>query len=112
MNRFDEIKDLLIRASEATSMFYHVCSYSENDVEQFWPSMKLYTKSGVLFFTDNTRKFAIIRYQIPGWNPRTDLRIIEEICNGDNFIWCESDKEDDEYCYTISLKNKFDSNMK
>ena len=55
MNRFDEIKDLLIRASEATSMFYHVRSYGDNDVEQFWPSMKLYTKSGVLFFTDNTR---------------------------------------------------------
>ena len=104
MKRLEELMDLLIKASESTSMYYHAYSFSENKPEEFWPSMKLYTKSGILFFTDKTRKFAIIRHQIPDWDIRRDMPLMEQICNGDNFIWCESDKEDDEYVYTISLK--------
>jgi len=107
MNRLEELRELLIRASQSTSMYYHAHEFSDNEVDEFWPSMKLYTKSGVLFFTDKTRKFAIIRHKIPGWDLRIDMPLIEQICNGDNFIWCESDKEDDEYVYTISLKFKF-----
>ena len=107
MNRLEELKELLIRASQSTSMYYHAHEFSDNEADEFWPSIKLYTKSGFLFFIDKTRKFTIIRHQIPGWNPRIDMPLLEQICNGDNFIWCESDKEEDEYVYTISLKNKF-----
>ena len=107
MERFGELKNILVKASDSTSMFYHNPSYGEKKTDEYWPSMKLYTKSGILFFTDKTRHFNIIKYQIPSWNSSRDLSIIKKICNGENFIWCEADHADDEYVYTISLIHEF-----
>lgn len=107
--RKDELLDYLIKASESTSMYYHA---HKNDSDEYWPSFKLYTKSGILFFTSNNRMFDLVKVPIDEWKPHRDLKILEEICNGDNFIMCESHKDNDEYCYTISLKNKLNSNEK
>lgn len=107
--RKDELLDYLIKASESTSMYYH--AHKDNS-DEYWPSFKLYTKSGVLFFTSNNRMFDIVKVSINEWKPHRDLNLLEEICNGDNFIMCESHEDNGEYCYTISLKNKFNSNEK
>ena len=107
MSRKEELKKILIDVSDSTSIYFHQYSFSVDEEDKFLPSMKLYSTSGIIFYVGKTRKFPIVRLQIPSWNPKVDLEILEEICNGENFIWCESDKEDDEYVYTISLKRKF-----
>ena len=108
-DRKEELLEYLIKASETTSMYYH--TYSD-DKHEYWPSFKLYVKSGILFMTNKTRMFDIIKVPIQEWKPHRDIKLLEEICNGDNFIWCESHEDNGEYCYTISLKNKFNSNKK
>ena len=45
--------------------------------------------------------FDIVKVSINGWKPHRDMKLLEEICNGDNFIMCESHENNCEYCYTI-----------
>lgn len=103
-HRKNELIEYLKKASQSTSMFYHIISEDKNE---YWPSFKLYIKSGILFFTSNNRMFDIVRVHIEEWDIQRDLKLLEEICNGEHFIWCESHEDNGEYCYTISLKNKF-----
>lgn len=35
LTRINELKNLLIRASESISIYYHIHTFSENEVEEF-----------------------------------------------------------------------------
>lgn len=99
--RKDELLNYLIRASENTSIYYCV-AYDENE-KKYWPSFKLYAKTGVIFYTEKSRMLDIIKLKISYWDPTRDISLIEEICQNNNFIMCESHHEEG-FCFTITLK--------
>ena len=97
--RKHELEEYILKGCESSSMYYSL------EVEnKYYPTIKLYSKSGKLIFTSKDRKFNTIILRIYDWDMERDLPIIEEICKSNKYIWCESDKEDDQYCYTIMMK--------
>lgn len=97
-SRKEEISNYILEALNHSSMYY-------KSNEKYWPSIKLFSKSGVLFYTSKDRKFNIVTFKIPSWDFKSDMKIILELLNSNNLVGCESEKNKNEYCYTISLKN-------
>lgn len=66
------------------------------------PCIKIFSQTGEVYFISKDRHLAIIKQQIPNWNPKTDISIIESFNNDDHFRVCEGEKHEDKY-YTYSV---------
>lgn len=75
-DRKEELLDYLIKASETTSMYYHA---RKDGSDEYWPSFKLYVKSGILFMTSKTRMFDIVKVPNQEWKPHRDMKLLEEM---------------------------------
>lgn len=63
--------------------------------------IKLYSFTGKVFYVTNDRHISIVNTVIDNYIKDTDFPLIQEICDEEEFIFCESDKENNEYTYTI-----------
>lgn len=96
--RFVELLDFIMMSLNSTSMYYYIGS-----PEQYWPSIKLYSTNGIIFYTSKDRMFDIVKIQIPNWNFKRDFQIILRICEIAGLKHCESHKDENGYCETISF---------
>ncbi len=68
------------------------------------PSVKFYPDNGEILFVERSRKLDLVSYIIPNWDIKRDYKMFFEMLNNSQgFKYCESNKYDERYCYTISL---------
>ena len=93
--REKELLELLVNACNRSAI------YLKMKDGEYHPCVKLHSSSGKLSFVLRNRHLQYYTQMIIGWNRFSDMEIIE---NFKEYFWvCESDKIEDEYCYTLVL---------
>ena len=96
--RNEEIIAIIEHCINNSSIYYN----AGND--EWRPAIKLYSKTGRVFFISRDRMLDKHYVQIPEWDAHEDLPTLWEEINTNkrlNLLICESHGDQGEYCYSI-----------
>ncbi len=95
-SRKNELFNLLLKYCMCSSIRY-------KDEYRYLSSIKLLIQKGEIFFISSDRHLDLVIREIPNWDIKEDMKIIDELNDNIHFKMCEGEKYNGSYTYSIML---------